>query len=341
LKSTPLLSDPSEVVHFQRKPWDSAFSVEGLFNNLRTEMNRQGVFPDVKVLPWSSKGLINRLRSIAWAKRHQGKVNHITGDVHFLAIGMDRSKTIMTVLDLEMLKRLKGWKRFIIKLFWFEIPFRYCKVVTVISDATKQEILRLIRTRPPRIEVIPCVVDKQFQPMPREFNQNCPRILQIGSGHNKNIERLAAALEGMNVHLHIVGRLSASLEQRLHRHNIQYSNAVGLTNLEILLAYQDSDILSFVSTEEGFGMPILEAQWVERPVVTSNCSSMPEVAGDGAVFVDPYDITSIRNGFQRLLTDDKFRNELVAKGRQNRARFSIESVAAQYIALYQSLQHHD
>ena len=302
-------------------------------------MNRQGVSPDLKVLPWSSKGLINRIRSIAWAKRHQGKVNHITGDVHFLAIGMDRSKTILTVLDLEMLKRLKGWKRFIVKLFWFEIPFRYCKVVTVISDATKQEILRHIRTRPPRIEVVPCVVDKQFQPMAREFNRNCPRILQIGSGHNKNIERLAAALEGMNVHLHIIGRLSASLEQCLQSHKIQYSNAVGLTNLEILLAYQDSDILSFVSTEEGFGMPILEAQWVERPVVTSNCSSMPEVAGDGAVFVDPYDITSIRQGFQRLITDDLFRNALVAKGRQNRVRFSIESVAAQYIALYQSLQH--
>jgi glycosyltransferase involved in cell wall biosynthesis len=331
------MSDGLNIVHFQRKPYGAAFSVEGLFDNLRAEMNRQEVFPSVKVLPWYSKGLWNRIRSVAWARDHQGGVNHITGDVHFLAMGMDRHKTILTVLDLEMLKRLKGIKRFIVKLFWFELPFRNCKVVTVISEATRQEILRLIKFRPPQIDVIPCVIDNQYQPHQREFNRDCPQVLQIGSGHNKNIERLAAAMEGMKMDLHIVGRLSSSQEKCLSDHHIQYSNSVGLSNAELLLAYQNSDLLSFVSTEEGFGMPILEAQSVERAVITSNCSSMPEVAGDGALFVDPYDVDSIRNGLKRIVTDDVFRNQLVEKGRLNRARFSIEEVAAKYIALYRSI----
>ena len=84
-------------------------------------------------------------------------------------------------------------------------------------------------------------------------------------------------------------------------------------------------------------MPIIEGQKVGRPVVTSNTSSMPEVAGDGAVLVDPYSISSIRSGFERIIADSSFRNKLIEKGRINAERFQIEQIADQYLALYRKL----
>jgi glycosyltransferase involved in cell wall biosynthesis len=84
-------------------------------------------------------------------------------------------------------------------------------------------------------------------------------------------------------------------------------------------------------------MPIIEAQWVERPVVTSNCSSMPEVAGDSACLVNPYDVKSIRCGLRRVIEDVAYRESLIERGRKNRERFSLNAVARQYLSLYEQL----
>lgn len=84
-------------------------------------------------------------------------------------------------------------------------------------------------------------------------------------------------------------------------------------------------------------MPIIEAQWVERPVVTSSCSSMPEVGGAGAVFVDPLDADSIRDGFQRVINDPDLRATVIEAGRQNRVRFLPEKVANQFEQIYRDV----
>ena len=72
-------------------------------------------------------------------------------------------------------------------------------------------------------------------------------------------------------------------------------------------------MLTFVSTYEGFGLPILESQATGRPVVTSNVSSMPEVAGDAACLVNPYDADSIREGILRVINDDAYRKDLMGE----------------------------
>ena len=81
-------------------------------------------------------------------------------------------------------------------------------------------------------------------------------------------------------------------------------------------------------------MPILEAQTVGRPVVTSGVSSMPEVAGDAACLVDPTDVAAIRAGVQRVIDDTTFRATLVERGFENVKRFGSEAVARQYADLY-------
>jgi glycosyltransferase involved in cell wall biosynthesis len=100
-------------------------------------------------------------------------------------------------------------------------------------------------------------------------------------------------------------------------------------------AYHEADILLFCSTIEGFGMPILEAQTVGRVVVTSNISSMPEVAGNGACLVDPLSISDIRNAIEWVCTSDDYRESLIQHGFENVKRFNPRTVARQYEAVYE------
>jgi len=91
--------------------------------------------------------------------------------------------------------------------------------------------------------------------------------------------------------------------------------------------YTMAEAFVFPSLYEGFGIPILEAQQCGVPVVTSNNSSMPEVAGDGAVYVDPYDVSDIANSIERLLVDEELKRNIINAGYENAKRFSWEESA--------------
>jgi glycosyltransferase involved in cell wall biosynthesis len=324
------------IAHFQRKPFENQFSMECLFENLRNSMRELG--HDVVALeaPYHSKGFWRRVANMVWAARHRRDVNHITGDVHYLALGLPRSRTILTIHDCHSLERLRGWKRWLLRLFWYDLPIRRAAVVTVISEETKRQLLRHVRTPEHRIEVVPNAVGRIFKPCPRPFRAECPQILQIGTRSNKNVSRLVQALQGLDCRLKIIGPLDQELRDSLARSGISYDAVTQLDEAGMFRAYCECDIVSFVSTYEGFGMPIVEAQAVERPVVTSNCSSMPEVAGEGACLVDPFDVGSIRQGFERVINDRAYRESLVEHGRANRQRFDGDQVARRYIELYTS-----
>ena len=298
--------------------------------------------PDITVqhceMPYFSRGLLPRLRSVFWSGRNEGDVNHICGDVHFIAAGLTKSKTILTICDLTILDYYGGIKQKLIKWLWYDWPLQHAEIITVISESTKRSLIDRCRVKDPdKVFVVPVAISPQFQPLSKLVNSECPRILQVGTNRQKNIERLCEALAGMVCHLHIVGRLADSHRTALAKNNISFSNSQNLTEQQIYQAYCDCDVVSFASTAEGFGMPIVEAQFVERPVVTSNCSSMPEVAGAGACLVDPLDVASIRAGIQRVLNDQGYRETLIEAGRINRQRFSLDTIAAQYMELYRKV----
>lgn len=96
-------------------------------------------------------------------------------------------------------------------------------------------------------------------------------------------------------------------------------------------------VFAFPSLYEGFGIPVLEAQACETPVLTSTTSSLPEVAGDGAFLVDPTDEMAIADGLRRLLEDAALCEALRARGRMNVTRFSWESTARQTAALIEAM----
>jgi glycosyltransferase involved in cell wall biosynthesis len=264
-------------------------------------------------------------------------VNHITGDVHFLALLLRTRKTLLTILDCVSLERLRGVRRAILKLFWYTLPIARSRMVVVISESTRTELLRHVGCDPRKIRVVPACLDSSFIAAPKEFNATLPRILQVGTGVNKNLSRVAEALRAVPCEWDIVGTLSSDQEERLQSLGLNY-RVLGLLDADgVRSAYRSCDLVVFASTYEGFGLPILEANATGRPVVTSNILSMPEVAGDAACLIDPFDVESIRAGILRVVNEPDYRASLIVNGFANVTRFSAESVASQYAQIYREL----
>ena len=259
-------------------------------------------------------------------------------DINFIAIFLRKSRTVLTILDLGLLSHPNAMSRWVLKLFWVVLPVRRSAVITTISNSTKEELLKNVKTDPARIRVVYVPISERFIYEPKVFNKECPVILQIGTIANKNVMRLANALAGISCKLEIIGDVNPILANELERNKILFSHSKNLSNEEVLNKYRAADMLSFVSTYEGFGMPIVEANAVGRVVVTSNILSMPEVAGNAAHLVDPYDIISIRNGILEVIENDAYRQRLVANGLINCRRFEARNIAKQYFEIYETLE---
>ena len=111
-----------------------------------------------------------------------------------------------------------------------------------------------------------------------------------------------------------------------------------LTDGELVAAYQRCDMVVFASLYEGFGLPILEAQAMGRPVITSNFGAMREAAGDGALLVDPYSVEEIRAAIMRIKNEPGLREELVRKGRENAEKFRADAIALKYAEIYRAVK---
>ena len=244
---------------------------------------------------------------------------------------------ILTILDCGMLSRKKGLAKTIVKWLYLSAPVKKAKIITAISEATKQEIIENTGCRAEDIRVIPVAINEQYQPMPKEFNSGNPVILHIGTKYNKNLPRLIEALKGISCHLSIIGKLSEEQLSALNENKIVYSNEYNISNERLLEKYRECDILSFVSTAEGFGMPIVEGNAVERVVVTSNISSMPEIAGNAACLVDPFNVDDIRAGILKIIGSQSYRETLINNGKVNKLRFDGDNIAEMYFDLYKEI----
>ena len=287
--------------------------------------------------PHPSRGVVPRLRNLRDARQHATQVNHIVGDVHYLALGLPPGRTVLTIHDCASLERLKGWRRLLFKWLWFELPVRRSAIVTTISESARRELQQHVHCGAKPLRVIYNCVSRDFVPSAKPFNNFQPTILQVGTAWNKNVERVAAALVGLNCRLQIVGKLSSGQIQTLVRHQVAYQNTARATDAEMLEAYRACDLLVFASTYEGFGMPILEAQATGRPVVTGNLLSMPEIAGKAACLVDPFDAEAIRSGVLRVWHHAEYRERLVEAGLANARRFAPATTAAAYAELYREI----
>jgi glycosyltransferase involved in cell wall biosynthesis len=310
--------------------------MEFLFGDVREKLADKFTFREV-IAPCESNGLIKRLTIAFHAQQHQGDVTHITGDITFAALFLRPHSTIITVHDCGILKRKKGLRKWLLKKLWFEWPMRRARFITTVSQSAANDLVSECRFNPDKLHVIPNAISEKFQFIPRAFPTETPRLLQIGTAPNKNLPRLIRAIKGLNVELTIIGKLSETDKNELMNSQIRFQNLMSLSLEQVVEEYQKADIVCFASLYEGFGLPILEAQATGRPVITSNRCSMPDVAGEAAVLVEPESETSIRHGILSLINNDHLRQTLVSRGLENVKRFRLSEMSQRYAELYRAI----
>jgi glycosyltransferase involved in cell wall biosynthesis len=322
------------VTYFYRKP-SALYSIERVFETVRRAMPASVATRSVYCS--YRRGLAGLLYNIVEARGRQAEVNHITGDIHYLAMGLDRRRTLLTICDCVTLTYLRGWRRKLARLIWYEWPTRCAAAVTVISERTKTELLSCTSCPESKITVIPVPLPPEFGPCRKPFGEQEPRLLQVGTRENKNVENVVHALAGIKCHLTIVGRLSEQQISALESNRIRYTALADLSDSEMIEAYRKTDIVLFCSTYEGFGMPIIEANAIGRSVVASDIEPLRDTAGGAACLVNPREVDSIRAGIRRVIDDAEYREELITRGFSNAARFDATVIAKRYSELYEQL----
>src|SRR5688500_7009447 len=207
--------------------------------------------------------------------------------------------------------------------------------ILTVSEASKRDILRFFNVRPEKVVVVYNAIDERFRVTPAEedvarvrerYQLDHKFILYAGNiKPHKNLVRVIEAFDELrkgsfdDLKLLIIGdeisKLPA-LRRAVHTHKLhkQVRFLGYLPDETLAILYRLASVFVFPSLSEGFGLPPLEAMASGTPVVTSNVSSLPEVAGGAAVLVDPYDVGSIVSGIRLVLTNPALANELRAKG---------------------------
>ena len=325
------------ITYFSRHT-SCGFSIQRVFgliiNEVKTKKNvKQFSMPSKRSRP------IDIIINAKFTNKNRNKngINHITGHIHDVVLGLVGAKTILTIHDLVFIDNVTSPIKKIYKwFFWIYLPLKLSDYVVCISEHTKQNLLKYVKETK-KIKVIHNPIDPKYSFVHKEFNDKEPIILHIGTGWNKNIDRVILSLAGIPCHLRIVGKLSVNQHKLLQSANIEYSNVFNLSDDEIKHEYIKSDIVSFPSEYEGFGMPIIEAQKIGRIVVTSKIEPLIEVSGNAVCYVEPKDVLSIKNGFLKAIQDKTFRETTIEKGKVNVERFNITKIADQYLDLYKKL----
>jgi len=323
---------------FFRKPTSGFRSIEELFQIVINAFDGLDFVklevPEKKISP---SGL---LENLSFARKNRGEVNHITGDVHYLALATGR-KSVLTIHDSYSGITGPWYRKLIVKIFWFWIPALLVKRITTISEKSRREIEHIIPFAKNKITVIP----NPFNPLlligNRHYEEDIiaetqkPIVLHLGTKSNKNLERTIEAMAGLPYKLYIIGKLTDLQADLLAKNNIDFKSFFNLPYSEVAVLYHQCSIVCFASLYEGFGMPIIEGQLVGKPVLTSNIDPMPWVAGSGgAHLVNPYNVEEIRLGIEKLIEDEVYRNRIIYNGLKNVQRFEPQKIAEMYKEVY-------
>jgi glycosyltransferase involved in cell wall biosynthesis len=231
------------------------------------------------------------------------------------------------------------------------------ELVLTVSDSSKRDLLTFFEVSPDKVVVIPNGIDssiteglsvQELARVKERFQIFGRTVLFVGNiKPHKNVERLIAAFakvredpEYSDLTLIVVGddiSKYPSLRRTVERHRVRgHVRFFGFVpELTLVALYKTADVFAFPSLYEGFGLPPLEAMANGTPVVTSNISSLPEVVGDAALTVDPYNIDQIAKAIGRILSDRALRSRLIADGYERAKQFSWESSVAQVHQAYQ------
>jgi glycosyltransferase involved in cell wall biosynthesis len=305
--------------------------------------------------------LKNIWRSITCTKQiKQINLDIFHGLSHELPIGIKKTgvKSIVTMHDLIHKTYPKDFK--LIDRFIYNLKTNYaCKnadKIIAVSESTKNDIIKLYNIDTNKIEVVyqSChpnfktqLPEKEIAKIIKKYNIPENFILYVGSIiERKNLLSIVKAIKKLgdkvNTPLIVIGKgnkYKQKVEKYIEENNLQ-KKIIFTTNIsyaDLPAIYQKAKIFIYPSKYEGFGIPIIEALWSRTPVITSNISSLPEAAGDGACYCDPYNYNSIADCILKIINDNNYSNNLVELGLQHVKRFDNHINAEKLISIYNSL----
>jgi glycosyltransferase involved in cell wall biosynthesis len=219
--------------------------------------------------------------------------------------------------------------------------------IATVSEYSKSDIANTYHIDPENIDIVYNGALSIFKPLQltdkeatkQKFSHGSEYFFFIGTLHpRKNLVNLFKSFDQFKktdtkgIKLVLAGaRMWWTADIRLayevmeHRDDVIFTGRV--TDQELAELMASALALTYVSYFEGFGIPILEAFYCDTPVITSNVTSMPEVAGNAAVLIDPFSITSIADAMQKIASDPGYRTTLINAGKEQRERFSWEQTA--------------
>ena len=231
------------------------------------------------------------------------------------------------------------------------------KVITD-SEASKKDIVRLAGIAPDKIDVVYLAAGEEFKQMEngkwkieiqKKYSLPESFVLYVGDvTWNKNLPRLIKAIQGIDLPLVMVGK--SLVQKDFDRMNPWNKDLVEINKLaegdkrvmrlgfvpteDLVALYNAATVSVMPSIYEGFGLPIIEAMSCGTPVITTKGGSLQEVAGDAALYVDPYSVDSIANGIREVLSTKKLQVELSAKGLIQARKFNWKKAARETIEAY-------
>jgi glycosyltransferase involved in cell wall biosynthesis len=231
--------------------------------------------------------------------------------------------------------------------YYFPRYARKATRIATVSEYSKSDIVRQYAISPEKIDVVYDGAGEQYKPVSGEiqkltrerYSGGCPYFLFVGALHpRKNLVNLFKAFDlfrkknQVNVKLLIVGvkkwwtaEIRETYESLSFRDEVIFTGRLPDNELSNIMG--SALALTYVSYFEGFGIPIVEAFYCDTPVITSKVTSMPEVAGDAALIVNPFSVESIADAMTKMASDASFRNELIARARIRRSEFSWQKTA--------------
>ena len=278
-------------------------------------------------------------------------------------LGREGVPTLLTVYDLIPLlfPRQSTLRARLLARWATRLALRAARRVIAISDATRRDFLAHFRLQPEKIQAIPLAADPAFRPQPRETiaaaraRYGLPEryLFYLGSNKpHKNLERLVEAwalqqprspapLAGQPMALVIAGAWDGRYPGARQRaaalsleRQVLWLGPVPEAGLPAL--YSGASLFVFPSLYEGFGLPVLEAMACGTPVVCSNNSSLPEVAGDAALLANPMDTQDLARAMRTALEDESLRQEMSEKGLKRAQGFSWLRTAQRTLETYRT-----
>ena len=268
-----------------------------------------------------------------------------------------RGPSVVSMFDLNFLRLRENWqpgRRLVYLSLALQAPLaaRQATRIITLSEASARDVARLLRVPSGKIVVAPAAPRELFRapPEPAAIAETRERhgafFLCVGVlAPQKNLDRVLRAFAqaggGGDRRLVLAGQPAGDYADAVLRplaRDLGIERRVvfaGRTGDEALRAlYHAAVALVYPSLGEGFGLPIIEAMACGCPVVTSNISSMPEVAGEAALLVDPHDVNALASALSRLLTEPGLRAGMMARGRARAARFTWDAAAQQTLRCY-------